>query len=89
MSIDDVDGRAVRATLALLATRFRTKELSAHPDMLAAHRMFVDDRNYHATIGRYLSEHRDMLDLRRLEGDGSNVGWRKVGGSVVKGFAGF
>ena len=74
------DPRAVKATVAQMEPRFRTRDLSKHPDMLRAHGLWIEDRNYHGMVGRYLSENRELLNLRQVSSaEKSNAEWRKVG----------
>jgi hypothetical protein len=88
MKLEDVDSRAVTSALGQMEPTFRTRELSTHPMMLAAHRLFSDNANYHGTIGRYLSENRAMLDLRQVNvTEKSNAHWRKVGHGTRSVFA--
>lgn len=54
MTFDDVDHAAILAVLPALGHAFRTKTLSEHPTMIAAHAT-AGDANYHTIIGRYLS----------------------------------
>ncbi|MEO8183597.1 MAG: hypothetical protein ABI895_32600 [Deltaproteobacteria bacterium] len=57
MSENSFNTEVVRQCLRQLGASFRTKELSQHPLMLARHQELVNRRNYHATVGTYLSRH--------------------------------
>lgn len=63
MRVDDVNEQAVRQAVGQLGHRFQTKDVSEHPVVSQAHASFRQDRNYHATIGTYLSRNRDGLGL--------------------------
>ena len=63
MKLSDVDQQSVQAVVATLPDEFRTKDVSNHPHVRAAHGPLADASNYHAIIGRYLSANHVELDL--------------------------
>ncbi|MBD3923282.1 TIR domain-containing protein [Nocardioides cavernae] len=63
MSFADVDDAAIRYAMSTLPDRFKTKDLSEHPAVLATHTEVSELRNYHTIIGRYLMKHRAALGL--------------------------
>jgi hypothetical protein len=51
----DVNHIELLGVLDAMPTRFRTKDVSNHPRMLAAHAAYRGDFNYHAMIGKALA----------------------------------
>ena len=80
MRLSDVDMAAVRQALAEMPGRFRTKDLCHHPHMEAAHRAYLQERSYHANVGRVVSRSRDELRLRLVDyrADLDGALWERV-----------
>lgn len=81
----DLDTSAVATAVRLVADahlEFRTKDVSEHPAMLEAHPE-PRDRDYHATVGRYLSEAQDKLGISIVQRGSNPRGalWRGSGGA--------
>lgn len=57
MRLDDIDDAAVRTALETFRSsgRFRTKDLSGHSVMKAAHRPYLSEVSYPGVVGKYLS----------------------------------
>jgi hypothetical protein len=66
-SYKQVDLAVVRAVIAGLGDRFATRDVSEAAPMLAAHPGLRAHRNYHAFVGRALSEHRVALGLNEVK----------------------
>ena len=66
ISHGDINLLAVRATVASLprGTRFRTKAVSGHPTMLAAHAAVASARNYHSVVGKMMKANADVVGVR-------------------------
>lgn len=75
MSHRDIDLTALRATIAKVGYPFHTKDVSGHPDMLRAHPELAAERNYHAWVGRCISE---SIDEARQERPSNRRGARWV-----------
>ncbi len=73
-------GRAQRAIEAL-GQQFRTKDVSNHPDVTRAHQRFLAEFNYHAAIGKALSNNRQALGVELVSTAGGNARWAKAAGS--------
>jgi len=78
MKISDVDSLAVKDALYKMENTFYTKDLSCHAIMLDAHGG-GKDTNYHAMVGKYLSEHHIRLGIDKSSSHHSYYGqsWRK------------
>lgn len=66
ISHSDIDLMTVRATVASLSrgTQFRTKVVSRHPTMLAAHAAVASARNYHSVVGKMMKANADFVGVR-------------------------
>ena len=56
MSHLHIDAGALRATIEKMGELFFTRDVSEHPDMLRAHAELAGERNYHAWVGRAISD---------------------------------
>jgi len=66
ISHSDIDPLVLRTAVASLprGRQFRTKAVSAHPTVLAAHAAVSAARNYHAVVGKMMREHADVVGVR-------------------------
>lgn len=66
ISHEDIDPLVLRAAVASLprGRHFRTKAVSAHPSVLAAHAAVSSARNYHAVVGKMMREHAVVVGVR-------------------------
>lgn len=80
MSFADVDDAAIRYAISTLPDRFKTKDLSEHPAVIATHAEVSELRNYHTIIGRYLMKHRASLGLNEPDKPVDKRGsvWTKI-----------
>jgi hypothetical protein len=86
MRLKDVNQEVVLHVIAALGEKFHTKDVSEHPEMLAAHHSFTGGRNYHATVGKVLRRlaKRDEFRLKYLGGTGGpGARWRRLNDSDV------
>jgi hypothetical protein len=60
---DDIDTRVLRTVVGLMPGVFVTKDVSEHATMLAAHPAERGAFNYHAMVGKALSEERTALGI--------------------------
>jgi hypothetical protein len=65
--LTDFSHTAFVATVAAMPETFRTKDVSTHSRMTQAHPELVQERNYHACVGRYLSMYRSDLGLTLVD----------------------
>ena len=80
MTKDDVRLSALRTALAEMPKELRTKDLSNHPAMTAAHARWLTDKQYHKSVGEALSWHHVTLGIKLLEqADGNQHGalWQR------------
>lgn len=81
MTGDDVPAELLRRVVGLMPVAFRTKDASEHPEMRAGLARFVTERQYHAVIGRRLSDARGILGISETaKGGARGSGWEKVVG---------
>lgn len=66
ISHSDIDPLVLRAAVASLprGRQFRTKAVSAHPTVIAAHAAVSSARNYHAVVGKMMRENADLVRVR-------------------------
>ncbi len=65
MRLDQVEGVLV-ASVVRGMPEFQTKDISEHPDVLAAHGALAEARNYHAMIGSYIARNCAGLGVRSV-----------------------
>ncbi len=84
MEIDDVNISTVRRVIAELPNRFRTKDVSEHPQMQTTHRLWAKESHYHSVVGRALSNYRGAQNLRLTSEPANKRGalWEKIGGAT-------
>src|ERR671914_326786 len=85
----DMDQAALMAALGTMPPYFRTKDLSEHPAMLAAHESYRDDVNYDAMVGKALgrlARRRVLPPLRRAGGLPNDRGapWERLISDATK-----
>ena len=87
MYLSDVDRAAVAAVVAKMPDVFHTRDVSEHPEVVAAHPQ-SRDWNYHAMIGKALARMPELV--RRAGGGGGRKGvrWVKVGRAGARAVAG-
>jgi hypothetical protein len=79
MKMTDVEPRSLQSVIAVMSVEFRTKDLSDHPHVRAAHGALADSSNYDAIIGRYLSLYHAELQLGPPgTSDARGALWRRV-----------
>jgi len=66
ISHSDIDPLVLRSAVASLprGQQFRTKAVSAHPAVLAAHAAVSTARNYHAVVGKMMRENAEVVGVR-------------------------
>jgi len=84
----DIAPQAVRQAVATLPATFQTKDVSEHPTVRSAHQTLLEARNYHATVGAWLSRNAAELGLQAAgKGPGGRGQiWRRAprpGGSSI------
>lgn len=84
MTFEDIDietlGRAV-AEVSAEKTRFRTKDVSQHPTMTAAHQAVLGEGHYHSVVGKLLRQNCDRFGIRLIEDSRTDDGhlWERLG----------
>ncbi len=81
MGPKDVIFQLLDATVEKMPQRFFTRDVSEHPDMVAAHPVLSKHSHYHAFVGRRLSMEyrgRALVEIKKKTSRGSL--WEKTGG---------
>lgn len=81
--LDQVEGTSVTSVVRG-TPEFQTKDISEHPDVLAAHGALAAARNYHAMIGSYISRNCASLGVRSVgrASNGRGERWAALGPST-------
>lgn len=82
MSIN-IDLEALQQAVSVVASEFATKDISEQAALQVAHGSTASHRNWHAIVGRQLSEHRALLGIESV-GDGARGRrWSKQGNTAA------
>jgi len=81
MRLTDIDREAVLAVLQRLPHRFHTTDVSQHPQVRESHAHLLNERNYNAVFGTFLSRLAHELDapIRFLSPGNGDAWWEKTG----------
>ena len=80
VGLANLDGEAISAAVRDFAQEFQTKDVSEHPDVLAAHGDAVKARNYHAMVGTFVARNAQALGVRSAgkSSNGRGERWQPV-----------
>lgn len=79
MGSNDISLYTLKEVVASLGHGFSTKDVSEDIRMKQAHPNLKDQRNYHAFVGRALSEHRAQLEIDEVQKNTSRGSrWKKI-----------
>ncbi|MFZ4578128.1 MAG: PGN_0703 family putative restriction endonuclease [Myxococcota bacterium] len=74
-----IDDRMLARVVALMPADFATKDVSQHAEMLAAHPVHRDERNWHAHVGGALSSARNSLGIQETQkGTSRGSRWHRM-----------
>jgi hypothetical protein len=74
-----IDDRTLARVVALMPADFATKDVSQHAEMLAAHPVHRDERNWHAHVGGALSIARSSLGIQETQkGTSRGSRWHRM-----------
>lgn len=74
-----IDDRTLARVVALMPADFATKDVSQHAEMLAAHPVHRDERNWHAHVGGALSIARSGLGIQETQkGTSRGSRWHRM-----------
>ena len=77
MSYKSIRINLMQLVVTQMGRTFVTRDVSEHPSMVAAH---ANHRNYHAFVGRALSENRDILGIVEIrKGTSRGSRWERNG----------
>ena len=79
MRLADIDHDCIARVIATLPRRFDTYHVSRHPDVQRCHAPWVEDRNFHAMIGKGLrqEEVRHRVDYCGQHGRDGSAAWER------------
>jgi hypothetical protein len=79
MKETDVRLGSIKCAVARMPTEFHTKDVSEDAEVVEAHGRFVRDTDFHARIGKALSDARGQLHLSEVAKNQRGRGslWRK------------
>jgi hypothetical protein len=86
MNVDEVRFGAVERAVARQGVEFHTRDISENPDVVREHGRFALEGNYHAMIGRALSNSRERFGISEVVKDderGRGSRWSKHVGEPV------